>query len=509
MDHLTRIWLRFAPGVLTTGEGTAVLAAMLAFVWLTAIAAPTSPISPEALSRAVERELRADPVLRETDLYAISRTGEVTLGGTVDRLLWQRRAERVAETVRGVRAVVNRIAIRSPTHVPDHELNERVQRLLTSTPVLRSAGIEAETQTGEVRLTGEVGSFAMREAADDLVASVVGVRQVRNELTLAPGHVLTGTALAEAVRRTFAFDALLAHDRIKVAIDGSKVQLSGEVRSAAERRRARLRAGDAGAAEVDTSRLAVAHHQGWSSADAPPDEAIAQAVNEAFAADPRLQAYTLAVKVKEGRVDLDGTLPTLFDRRLAARIAQQVRGVRQVHETIALPPEVTHPRALEGRAREVLGTDPLIGDQSIVVNVSKQTAVLTGTVAMPWQRQHAEAVVAAVEGIGAVHNQLRSMQRVPYYGDKPYVGVPHFMLGDRQAAPGQAPPEDAVLAEAVRAQLQWSAFLDATDVRVSVNRGVATLTGNVRTPFQALMATQEAHEGGARLVKNLLSIRKR
>ncbi|MFA5530369.1 MAG: BON domain-containing protein, partial [Thiohalomonadaceae bacterium] len=115
MDHLTRIWLRFAPGVLTTGEGTAVLAAMLAFVWLTAIAAPTSPISPEALSRAVERELRADPVLRETDLYAISRAGEVTLGGTVDRLLWQRRAERVAETVRGVRAVVNRIAIRSPS----------------------------------------------------------------------------------------------------------------------------------------------------------------------------------------------------------------------------------------------------------------------------------------------------------------------------------------------------------------------------------------------------------
>ncbi|MGE0081598.1 MAG: BON domain-containing protein, partial [Thiohalomonadaceae bacterium] len=109
-----------------------------------------------------------------------------------------------------------------------------------------------------------------------------------------------------------------------------------------------------------------------------------------------------------------------------------------------------------------------------------------------------------------VRNELRSVQRAPYNGDKPYVGAPYFTVNDRRPAPGQvASTEDATLAEAVQAQLQWSAFLDATDVRVSVNRGVATLTGRVPTRFQAAMATQEAYEGGARLVKNLLSIGER
>ncbi|MGE0082667.1 MAG: BON domain-containing protein [Thiohalomonadaceae bacterium] len=511
MDYFVRIWLRLAPGVFTAGEGTAVLMAVLGLAWLTAVAEPAAPIPPEALSRAVERELRADPVLQEADLYAISRAGEVTLGGTVDRLLWQRRAERVAETVRGVRAVVNRIAIRSPGHVPDHELAERVQRLLASSPALRSAmGVEAEVQTGEVHLRGQVASFAAKEWADDLVASVVGVRKVHNELTVAPGRNLADAALAEAVRRAFTFDALLADDRIEVSVSGGRVQLSGEVRSAAERRRARLRAVSAGAAEVDVSRLVVSHEQHWGPRTPLPDEAIARAVNEALAADPQLQAYTFAVSVNGGRVDLGGTLPTLLDRRIAARVVQQVRGVRQLRDGLTTRAEVTDMRALEARAREALRADPLVGDQPIAVKVKKQVAVLTGSAATPWQRQHAETVVAAVAGITDVRNELRSVQRAPYNGDKPYVGAPYFTVNDRRPAPGQAAStEDATLAEAVQAQLQWSAFLDATDVRVSVNRGVATLTGRVPTRFQAAMATQEAYEGGARLVKNLLSIGER
>lgn len=512
MDYLARLWLQLMPGMFTAGETTAVLMAVLGLAWLTAIAEPVTAIHPEELSRAVERELHADPILQDTDLYAISRAGEVTLGGTVERLLWQRRAERVAETVRGVHTVVNRITVHPPVHVPDNELTERVQSLLANSPVLHNAnGLQVTVQGGKAWLRGEVTSFASKIWADDLVASLPGVRLVHNELTIATERPLTEAALAEVVRRAIAFDALLADAHITVNVIGNRVQLSGTVRSAAERRRAHLRAANAGAAEVDVSRLEVSHVQRWASRHTPTDEAIAQAVQEALAADPLLQTHTFAVSVQEGRVDLGGTLPTLLDKQMAMHVVQQVRGVRHVHDHLTTRANVAELRVLERRAREALRADPLVGDQPITVKVKKQVAVLTGSVALPWQRQYAEALVASVAGIGEVHNELRSLQPTPYYKDKPYAGAPHFFtLNSRHASPASAAAvHDEALVEAVRAQLQWSPFLNATDVRVSAHRGVVTLTGKVSTPFQATMATQEALEGGAIQVKNLLAVRAR
>ncbi|MCK9531280.1 MAG: BON domain-containing protein [Gammaproteobacteria bacterium] len=507
MNLLTRSALRLAP-LLTAGDGVVVIVLLMALGWFgTLAAAPADTVPPEELSRAVERELRADPVLQDADLYAISRHGEVTLGGTVDRLLWQRRAERAAETVRGVRHVVNRIAVMPPSHVPDLELAAGAHRALAAVPGLALTDVTVQVENGRVQLEGVAGSPAMRDWADEVVAGLMGVREVQNRMSIAPGGARADAPLVDALYRAIAFDGLLEGDRVQVTASGSRATLTGEVNSAAERRRARALAARAGAAEVDTSALVVSGGvRTRATAEPPPDAAIEQAVREALAADPRLHAHRLAVRVQSGEVKLAGTAPTLAEKQLAARVARYVRGVRRVHEHVTVTTTDVGGRALAARALAALRADPLVGDQPMAVTVNKDIAVLTGTTATPWQRQHAEAVVAAVPGIGAVHNQLRAGPRAPFVSDKPYVGAPFIVTQTSLPADKTTTDQDAAIHEAVASQLQWSAFIDAQGIHLSVNRGVATLTGRVATPMQAALATQEAYEGGARLVKNLLAI---
>ncbi|MEW6490454.1 MAG: BON domain-containing protein [Thermodesulfobacteriota bacterium] len=59
---------------------------------------------------------------------------------------------------------------------------------------------------------------------------------------------------------------------------------------------------------------------------------------------------------------------------------------------------------------------------------------------------------------------------------------------------------------AIEDQLYWSPFVDADAVQVSVEEGVATLTGRVGSLAEASAAVDNAHEGGAVRVKNRLEV---
>jgi HSP20 family molecular chaperone IbpA len=65
---------------------------------------------------------------------------------------------------------------------------------------------------------------------------------------------------------------------------------------------------------------------------------------------------------------------------------------------------------------------------------------------------------------------------------------------------------DKEISENVKDQLFWSPFVDEDQVNVSVLNGVVTLTGNVETLSERLAAEENAYEGGAKKVKNNLTV---
>jgi osmotically-inducible protein OsmY len=131
-------------------------------------------------------ELRNVP----TTVQAAVHAGHVTLTGRAAWLYQKMDAEKVARRVRGVRGVANYIDVAPQPVVRD------VRRRITEA-LHRHAGIDARhivtTIDGTTAiLTGRVGSWPQRDAAERAAASAPGITQITNELVVEPPSIDTG-----------------------------------------------------------------------------------------------------------------------------------------------------------------------------------------------------------------------------------------------------------------------------------------------------------------------------
>ena len=68
---------------------------------------------------------------------------------------------------------------------PDESLAKEIREILTTDPELDATAIEVEVEGGAVTIAGEVTHPEARLLAEELVESVVGVREVHNRLRVA------------------------------------------------------------------------------------------------------------------------------------------------------------------------------------------------------------------------------------------------------------------------------------------------------------------------------------
>ncbi len=67
----------------------------------------------------------------------------------------------------------------------DESLAQEIREILTADPELEAVAIEVEVEGGAVTIAGEVADPDARLLAEELVESVVGVREVKNRLRVA------------------------------------------------------------------------------------------------------------------------------------------------------------------------------------------------------------------------------------------------------------------------------------------------------------------------------------
>jgi len=137
-----------------------------------------------AITRAVEQELDHDRAVDSPDITVSTEDGIVTLEGNVSNLMAQERAVRIAETVKGVRTVISRIAIRPTIELSDRALKYDVNSALFYDRATDAYELGVEVDQGTVKLTGQVQSFAERQLAERVAKTVHGVRAVDNHITI-------------------------------------------------------------------------------------------------------------------------------------------------------------------------------------------------------------------------------------------------------------------------------------------------------------------------------------
>ena len=188
------------------------------------------------LQQAVIDELDWEPSVDASHIGVTASNGVVTLSGHVPTYWEKRAAERAAQRVKGVKAIVEEIDVqlRGEDRWADDTIAERALQRLASDAAVPKDRITLKVEDGWVTLTGEVDWHFQKTAAERDVHNITGVRGLTNQITIKPQvqRFEVRDKIAKALARTAALDAAA----ISIQTDDGSVTLTGKVHSWSERR---------------------------------------------------------------------------------------------------------------------------------------------------------------------------------------------------------------------------------------------------------------------------------
>lgn len=180
------------------------------------------------------------------------------------------------------------------------------------------------------------------------------------------------------------------------------------------------------------------------------EETILSTFNKARLPD----VETLKVLVVEGVVYIDGHVGNYRAKKTITRLAASALGLRKVvNRSRVVPAALVHDEALAERVRRCIQRHPLLRSGPISVRCREGVIELSGTVARPSLRLHAEDAAWSVRGVCQVVNRLQ---------------VSHAST-----------PKEREVGQHLEQHLQCCLGVAPWQISVEVERGTACLRGKV------------------------------
>lgn len=208
--------------------------------------------SDSQIQKDVMEELKWTPYLKASEIGVSVKNGIVTLSGITDSYYKKLEAEKAAKGIAGVKAVALdiQVGISPGNKKTDTEIAEAVLNALKWHTAVKEEKIKVKVENGDVKLEGEVDWDFQRTNIRTVVENLTGVKSVLNLITVKP-HT-TSSDVLQKISSAFHRSATIDSSRIKVDVSGSKVTLSGKVRSFIEKEDAERAAWNApGITKVD------------------------------------------------------------------------------------------------------------------------------------------------------------------------------------------------------------------------------------------------------------------
>lgn len=440
----------------------------------------------EDISEAIELDLVVDDYVSSHLIDVKTIDGIVTLSGKVNNLLEKERSEKIAESIKGVRAVVNEITV-NPPKISDEELKGDIEFALLLDPVVSSFPLTVQVSDGEVTLNGTTGSWTEMQLAKKVVKGVKGVREFNNSIDIIYDEEYSDLEIKDAIERNLSLDPYVGPGLIDISVNSGNVSLSGSVGSAAEKSFLFSNVWVAGVNSVDDSNVKVSF---WADDEMKrkskiiikTDQDIQNAVVDAFLFDPRVNAFKINVQVDNGFVTLSGIVDNLKAKKSANNDARNTIGVVGVANNIKVRPvEKYTDKEIKDNITRSLGLDPIVEMQNLNVIVRNQEAYLYGSADTYGEKIHAEDIASLASGVVEVNNYITVVDNWVY-------------------------KTDSKIKSDIEDELFWSFLIDDNDISVTVEDGIATLTGDVGSTAELSAAIDNSFEGGAKSVVSKLEI---
>ena len=212
----------------------------------------------------------------------------------------------------------------------DLSLRQDILDELDFEPSLDAANIGVAVEDGVVTLTGHVGSYAEKIAAEKVVQRVKGVRAIAEEIEVRypSDKKLADDEIAHRAVSIISWDATVPEGRIRVKVEKGWVTMSGEVewqfqRSAAEKAVRKL----SGVRGV-TNLVTIRPHLDASN--------VKQHIDNALKRNAEVEANAIRVSVTGGKVTIEGNVDTWHERNMVERAAWGVPGVTSVEDHLKI-----------------------------------------------------------------------------------------------------------------------------------------------------------------------------
>jgi len=175
-------------------------------------------------------DLLHDVRIDATNITVDVTNGVVRLEGTVQTYFQKITAGADAQRIKGVRDVVNDLVVSLAALWSDEEIQNTVRANLARDVRLPNPGnLFVQAKNGVVTLTGSVGTYAQKTAAEDDAWTAPGVVDVVNDLSVVPPYTRDDADVAADVRTVLAADPALDAENISVGVTRGTVYLRGTV----------------------------------------------------------------------------------------------------------------------------------------------------------------------------------------------------------------------------------------------------------------------------------------
>jgi osmotically-inducible protein OsmY len=340
----------------------------------------------------------------------------------------------------------------------DYSITTSVQAKYFGNPDVRSQAIDVSTNSGVVTLRGTVHTDAARQQAVSLAHSVEGVKQVDDQLTVAPataqaqdpagqptaGEKPTGTAgeaartvdagwITTKIHSQYFLNPTVKTWNVDVTTNSNGVvSLSGQVGSQEAKTEAvRIAREVEGVSRVEDHLRIEGQAAGDTAESDPdfgpnqPDPWITAKIQSKYFLDDEVKGHEINVDTNNGVVTLNGTVANEARRRQAVSLARATDGVKSVTDNLQVRSDTTaNPAA--GAARPVRTLEQAASDGWITTKIQSQyfldgdvkghkidvdtrngVVTLNGQVATDALKKQAEQIARETDGVKKVDNRLK------------------------------------------------------------------------------------------------------
>ncbi|NRP89290.1 hypothetical protein GFPCMMHI_05215 [Ensifer adhaerens] len=212
----------------------------------------------------------------------------------------------------------------------DIALRQNILDELEFEPRVDAADIGVVARDGIVTLTGHVGTYAEKDAAEKAVRRVKGVRAIAQEMDvriLGPRRTDDDDIARRAVKMVD-WNISIPKQMVQIRVCRGVVTLTGKVEWQYQKNAAAAAVRDL-AGVVGVSNL-IDVVPGISADD------VKRRIENALERDAELEAQAIRVDVSDGKVTLKGNVRTLSERRAAERAAWSAPGVHTLDDQLSI-----------------------------------------------------------------------------------------------------------------------------------------------------------------------------